>query len=355
MTTTPVSQAAKSTTKRKPSQKQTWKPKPLHDYTKTTQPNGQPWRANPARPITLEEARRIAYHMHRDQKDKAGQPYREHLAAVEKGTEVLGGSIEERIAALFHDAVEDHHTTYKHLEALGLTPHTIATIEAVSKRPNEEQGKYLARIKAQGHSACRVKLADLMHNTRHDRMQALIDAGQQHTVDRLRKKYRPAMAALMLELGLIVDEDEHKKLATKPLGSSYGTGTLSTGTLSSGWKGSSQKGNLKNKPNPLHCLTKSMLVGDWPVGWDAPVIEADHHDGETTFTLANGEVRTEKWNGTLHVYAHFTWGHDSAVDPSNGKAPQEAFADYTSAVEKAKDRNTTSSGYLWDDWAGVNG
>ena len=225
MTTMEVSQATHPNTtntmtrrKRKPAQKQVLTRTPHTDYLTSQQPSGAPWRANPTRTMTLAEARRIALHMHRSQRDKTGQPYSGHLLAVERGVITLGATKDERIAALFHDAVEDHHTTLTHLKALGCTDRTLTIIEAVSKRRDEEQNSYLERIIEAGHPAIRVKVADLLHNTRHDRLNAL----PEYTRDRLLKKYRPALARLLLELDLIADEDTQRRLATKPLGSAPG-------------------------------------------------------------------------------------------------------------------------------------
>ena len=198
-------------------------------------------------PITVEEARKIAYDMHSKQKDKSGEEYWHHLNAVQMGVVVLGGSDEEQVAALFHDAVEDYHTTYTILKSINVTDETLVMIEAVSKRSGEQQTVYLDRVKNAGKTipkvladlgitkegidpektskgTMRVKLADLLHNTRHDRVQALRDAKKGATADRLLKKYRPAMAALMLELGMIITEDE-QKIATKPQGTAGGYGT----------------------------------------------------------------------------------------------------------------------------------
>lgn len=195
-----------------------WTPKPKKDYSADDE-------FAVSDPITLSQARRIAHHMHRTDVDKIGHAYSEHLNAVEQGVRLFGGSVEERIAALFHDSVEDGHTTFDLLRKIHVTEATIDMIEAVTKRSGEEQGKYLARVVAGGEGAMRVKLADLIHNTRHDRLQALRDDKRGYVADRLLKKYRPSIARLMLELGMIVDEDEQKKLATKPQGSAYGSTT----------------------------------------------------------------------------------------------------------------------------------
>lgn len=331
------------------------------DYLTETDANDKPWREDYEAPMTVREARAIAFHMHRNQKDKTGEPYILHLAAVEAGVKVLAGpdATEERIAALFHDAVEDHHTTLKHLGDLGCTQHTLDMIEAVSKRSSEEQNKYLARIIACGPGAMRVKAADLMHNLRHDRIKALMDdPTKKYTAERLLKKYRPALAALLLELSLIVDEDEQKKFATKPQGSASG------GTGSTVW--SSHTG--------FDLSVKSLIVGDWPTSYEAPVVEVNHGDGSSVYVLANGEEKVEEWKNPTtkverkyRVYSHTAWSTSSKIQPHKA-ATEDMILDYINIVEAAKDSKTKATaqhhttyadtgqedltGY-WDDDAGA--
>lgn len=257
----------------------TWKPVKKTDYS-------EGWRKDYSRPMSVKEARKIAFDMHSKQKDKAGEPYAQHLEAVRMGVVVLGGGVEEQVAALFHDAVEDFHTTYEHLRKIGCTEDTITMIEAVSKRTSEEQGVYLDRIIKAGPGAMRVKLADLLHNTRHDRMEALKNTPNkgQATVDRLLKKYRPAMARLLLELNMIVDEDEQKKLATKPSGSA------------GSWSGTGYYGST-GKDGATQYSVDGLIAGDWPKIFAAPILrKLERTDTQQVFLLCNGEVRAEDLN-----------------------------------------------------------
>jgi hypothetical protein len=332
----------------------TYAPKVMKDYTKTTKPNGKRWVPARSKGITVEQARAIAFDMHSAQKDKSGHPYHEHLSAVEAGVVVLGGSDEERIAALFHDAVEDDHTTFTHLKEIGCTEHTVALIEAVSKRKSEEQNAYLARIIAAGEGAMRVKVADLLHNTRHDRMQALRDNKQGYVADRLLKKYRPALARLMLELTLIVDEDDQRKLATKPQGSSTGFYSGSAGTKS---------GTVDKKPQTMSI--KVLMAGDWPQGWSAPIMAAEHGNGMTTFTLANGEIRMEAWETGKHnarrvpYYSFGQWTTSTAVVPVKG-LDEDDYTAFQANVERAREKKaqgtlplSTADSDPWAGWAGL--
>lgn len=289
------------------------KPKPLKDYSED--PENYPV----SDPITVHEAQRIAFHMHEKQKDKSSQPYNLHLEQVRQGTTIVGPpDAETQVAALFHDAVEDGHTSYALLRKINVTEETIKIIEAVSKRPSEEQGKYLARIIEAGPKAMRVKLSDLMHNTRADRLEGLTEA----TRDRLLKKYRPAMARLMLELGMIVDEDAQKKLATKPQGSSYGGWTSGTG-------GSKQYG--KDKPGSWSA--SSLIGGDWPVGYPAPVLDSVKGQ-KVHLTLANGEMVTLTKTESVKAYPRNAWETDTSIEFPG--VTEEQIADYLDILKYVK-------------------
>ncbi|MFE3900927.1 HD domain-containing protein, partial [Streptomyces sp. NPDC059153] len=61
----------------------------------------------PRAQLTLAEVEAIAREAHADQRDKAGRPYTEHLAAVAEGVRIRGGSDGQIAAAWLHDAVED--------------------------------------------------------------------------------------------------------------------------------------------------------------------------------------------------------------------------------------------------------
>ena len=270
------------------------------------------------KPMSIERAKKIALDMHKDQKDKLGYAYGGHLIAVYEGVKVLGGSKDEQIAALFHDAVEDFHTTYKHLEEIGVNENTRNIIKAVSKGTGEEQNAYLARIIAQGPQAMRVKLADLIHNTRHDRIEELRNKSTtgESTVNRLLKKYRPAMARLMLELNMLADE-ERQNLVTKPVGSS--TGTYYTGAGNSTAKKSTpSKPKTSSDGKPIEMTPRTLMKGDW-LGEDytAPILGKvkgqDESLGTVDYALCNGEVITLDKNKKYKVWTYSGWSTNIEV------------------------------------------
>ena len=288
-------------------------------------------------PITVTQARAIAYDMHKDQKDKAGQPYRLHLNAVQKGVVVLGGDAEEQIAALFHDAVEDFHTTYELLKKINVTDRSLVMIEAVSKRSSEEQTKYRDRIvnagkdipkaladigitkdsvgmSTAGQGATRVKVADLLHNLRHDRVQVLLDdSTKKYTAQRQAKKYKPMLAYLLMNLDLIVEEAD-TKIATKPVGTAWGGTTTPP-------KSTTVEKNTKAVGKSWSVA--SLLRGDWVSGWSAPIRKRNVNDDNMTidFHLCDGSVRTEaKFMATginrpamRYAYAIDQWWKDTTL------------------------------------------
>lgn len=172
---------------------------------------------NPAEPWAVSLAREVALLAHGNQRDKLGRPYGEHLLGVYRGVVVLGGSVEAEQAAFLHDVVEDTAVTVDDLvQVYGFSPAVASAVEAVTKRSGEVQEEYLERVIAAGADAIAVKTADLLHNTRPDRLAGL----PEYTRARLLRKYRPSLAALLLAAERIVDMDgQAAALATTPTGS----------------------------------------------------------------------------------------------------------------------------------------
>lgn len=159
-------------------------------------------------------ARAIAIHLHLGQHDKVGEPYHLHVTAVGDMVALLGGSEEEVIAAYLHDSVEDEKTTIEALREMGVPEVSLAIIDAVSKRDGEANEESLRRVLLGGRGACLVKFADLLHNTRGDRVAALLlmAAHSPDPVEAERKiyarlaVYRRWLVAVQIELGLLGPE-----------------------------------------------------------------------------------------------------------------------------------------------------
>lgn len=154
--------------------------------------------------VAAEDAEIYAKWAHglKDQKDKIGNPYDEHLRAVgdiavalQKEKKVPWWCENEhdlRAAAWLHDTIEDTRVTMKDLTDRGYNSVVLKIVEAITKRPSEQQHLYLARIITAGRGAMLVKLADLYHNTDISRL-SLLDGGTQV---RLLEKYTKAIGAL---------------------------------------------------------------------------------------------------------------------------------------------------------------
>jgi (p)ppGpp synthase/HD superfamily hydrolase len=139
------------------------------------------------RTFTLDEAIQVARRAHEGQLDKSGRPYIAHPLRVM-------GSLRdehERMAAVLHDVIEDTDVTLDDLAEAGCPADVLAAVEAVSKRPGEEQSAYLARVAANP-MALIVKRADIADNLSPDRLSRL-DADTQA---RLRAKYESALRQL---------------------------------------------------------------------------------------------------------------------------------------------------------------
>ncbi|WP_153814338.1 HD domain-containing protein [Streptomyces sp. SUK 48] len=145
-------------------------------------------------PLTLADVEALARAAHEGQRDKAGRPYAEHLAAVAEGVRARGGDAGQIAAAWLHDAVEDGALSRAWLAGAALTPRTKAIVDAVTKRAGEEPGAYARRI-LDTPGALLVKESDLAHNADPDRL-AVLDGP---TRKRLTEKYTRMRALLGLD------------------------------------------------------------------------------------------------------------------------------------------------------------
>jgi hypothetical protein len=108
---------------------------------------------------TLEKAIALATAQHRDQKDKAGQPYITHPLRVMQNVH----GADAQMAAVMHDLLEDTNTNVQDLAALGFSQTVIDAVIALTKL--EHDSRYSAAQRTVKNAiACQVKLADLTDN-----------------------------------------------------------------------------------------------------------------------------------------------------------------------------------------------
>ncbi|MCX5382433.1 HD domain-containing protein [Streptomyces sp. NBC_00083] len=134
--------------------------------------------------MTLAEVETAARAAHAGQRDKAGRPYTEHLAAVAEGVRARGGSEDQIKAAWLHDAIEDDALSLQWLESAELPARVKELVLAMTKLPGEPLESYARRIRST-EGALLIKESDLAHNTDPARL-AVLDAA---TRARLTAKY----------------------------------------------------------------------------------------------------------------------------------------------------------------------
>lgn len=110
---------------------------------------------------TLERAIALAAQAHEGQVDKAGAPYILHPLRMMLSVDTP----EARMAAVLHDVVEDTPVSLEELRAEGFSEVVVGAIEALTKRPEEEDDydAFIRRV-APNPLARQVKLADLRDN-----------------------------------------------------------------------------------------------------------------------------------------------------------------------------------------------
>jgi (p)ppGpp synthase/HD superfamily hydrolase len=135
---------------------------------------------------TLERAIAIAAEAHQGQTDKGGAPYILHPLRVMLSL----NSIEERIAGVLHDVVEDSDWTFDALEQEGFSTTVIDALKSVTKLDGEAYEAFVMRA-SRNAIATQVKLADLTDNSDISR----IGNPTEKDFKRL-EKYRRAMRTL---------------------------------------------------------------------------------------------------------------------------------------------------------------
>ena len=110
--------------------------------------------------IILDRAKAIATSAHEGQVDKAGKPYIEHPMRVMN----MGKTVEEKIAGVLHDVVEDSDWTFEMLENEGIPKDVMDALRCVTKlSEDEDYDHFIERVKTNP-LAVKVKLNDLKDN-----------------------------------------------------------------------------------------------------------------------------------------------------------------------------------------------
>ena len=112
----------------------------------------------------------ISAREHKNQFDKSGNPY--FLHCIEVMNRCKSDSIEIKIIAILHDLIEDTNYTLDDLKQAGFPQEIINSIDAITKRTDEDLQQYKERVFS-NRNAMIVKMADIEHNSSLYRLQFL--------------------------------------------------------------------------------------------------------------------------------------------------------------------------------------
>lgn len=136
--------------------------------------------------ILLDKAFKLASRAHTGQVDKAGKPYIEHILYVVEHVK----SKKEKILAYLHDIIEDTDIEISFIrEEFG--DEIAEALLAISHFRQEDYFDYIKRVKKNS-LAKAVKIVDLLHNIRLDRLENI----NKSDIERV-KKYKRAIEYLM--------------------------------------------------------------------------------------------------------------------------------------------------------------
>ena len=124
----------------------------------------------------LDRAIELAKIAHDKQLDKGGHPYIDHPLRVMNNME----TIEEKIVAVLHDAVEDSDLTLEDLRLAGFSEPIVEAIAAITKREGEKRKDYLNRV-VDNPIALKVKIADMTDNADISRIPNPTDKDRERT------------------------------------------------------------------------------------------------------------------------------------------------------------------------------
>lgn len=145
-----------------------------------------------------EFALELAERAHHGQKDKAGQPYVEHLKRVASS---MPNDILKTIAIL-HDILEDTFVTRDMLLHL-FSSTVVYNVDRLTRKDGESYSEYIDKILG-SIPACKVKLADLEDNMNLSRLKEITD----EDFDRV-KKYEKARKKIKEKLDSVEAESSH--------------------------------------------------------------------------------------------------------------------------------------------------
>lgn len=143
-------------------------------------------------PLT-ENAMKIAFDAHKDQKDKSGLPYFHHpMHLAEQFND------EKLVAtAMLHDIVEDTSITFEDLKKANIPDDVLSALKLLTHENHQNYDEYIKKI-ANNEIARKVKMADLQHNMDETRLRPdnCTNAYDAEKIKKRRDKYKAAYTFL---------------------------------------------------------------------------------------------------------------------------------------------------------------
>jgi (p)ppGpp synthase/HD superfamily hydrolase len=150
--------------------------------------------------MLIEKALEIAIRIHAGQTDKSGsRSYIEHPLAV---MSLLGhnASIEEKVVAILHDAVEDCKKSEQRKLLLEIEENfgfdVMLAINALTHRLSVPYMEYITECVAKNAISTKVKICDILHNTSIERYKDLEGEDLTKFLEKIKTKYIPAIIFL---------------------------------------------------------------------------------------------------------------------------------------------------------------
>ena len=158
--------------------------------------------------LLLSDAYALAANLHREQTDKSGNPYIQHVVSVAVAVRKYG--LEYEIVGLLHDAIEDTDYTPEQAQC-DFGKEISEAVMAMTRLEGEDYFKtYLPRL-MDNKIAIRVKYADSTHNLSKNPQLAAVNPEK---AKKLRLKYQRVLA-LLKERILIYEAQEHAESQSK--------------------------------------------------------------------------------------------------------------------------------------------
>lgn len=161
-------------------------------------------RKNYREDLTLDEynrlrdiAMKLIEKYHKDDVDKGGHPYINHLLRVSEGC----NSYEAKIAGLLHDIIEDTPCNEATLLEAGIPKYIIDIVLLVSRNEGESYEEFIDRlISSNNRYAMELKCSDLKDNCDLSRLAGLSEEVIKKGEKRVKNRYLPSLAKIEKKL-----------------------------------------------------------------------------------------------------------------------------------------------------------